>query len=291
MRGEDIKKRTRRNTLLRAVIQLVFFIFMPGAFMAGFSGVKNIFQHISEGSMLEMNSFVRVLIGLCVFTILFGRFFCGYVCAFGTFGDFVYICAEWLRKKILHLKKKGKRHEKLNRAAQKLKYMILGLIVCTCALGIYGKLDAWNWNPWSVFSFVLAGRFSLNGYVTGLGVLILIVIGMAWKERFFCQYLCPMGAVFALLPQLPFALLQRDEENCIKNCKACQMKCPVSIKLEKDGFFNGECIGCEKCADICPKGNITRWDRRLLKQEVFAVLIKAGLMFGLGCWLGLCRFF
>lgn len=169
--------------------------------------------------------------------------------------------------------------------------MILAAIVISCGAGIYEKLDAFHWNPWSVFSFILAGRLALNGYVTGSVLLILIIIGMACKERFFCQYLCPMGAVFALLPQLPFAALQRDEENCIRNCKACQMKCPVSIKLEKDGFLNGECISCEKCADICPKGNISRWDRHLLKNEILTVLVKAGLMFGLGIRLGLCRFF
>lgn len=290
MGNSDRKKISRRNACLRAIVQLAFFVMMPGAFMAGFSGVKNIFGLMSGGSVLEMNSFVKALIGLCVFTVIFGRFFCGYACAFGTLGDFVYMGADLIRKKVLHLKKKGKPHDRLNRAAQKIKFLILALIVIGCAVGFYERLNAYNWNPWTVFSFIVAGRLELNGYVLGGIILAFILLGMAWRERFFCQYLCPMGAVFALLPQLPFAALQRDEENCIKNCRACQMKCPVSIKLEPDGFLNGECISCEKCADICPKGNISRWDRKLLKNEAAAVLVKGALLFSLGAWLGLCRF-
>ena len=69
------------------------------------------------------------------------------------------------------------------------------------------------------------------------------------------------------------------------------MRCPVDIKLEIDGFRNGECIACEKCAGVCPRGNLTRWDRRLLKNELIAVVIKSALLFGLGAVLGLVRIF
>ena len=167
---------------------------------------------------------------------------------------------------------------------------LLAAIVTTCALGIYAKLNRFNWNPWSVFSFFTALQFSLNGYVIGGILLVAIIAGMACKERFFCQFLCPMGAVFALLPQLPFSALQRDADNCIKGCQACKNKCPVDIKLEKDGFRNGECIACEQCTQVCPKANLTRWDRKLVHNEIIPVIVKAVLLLILGMWLGLTRF-
>ncbi len=283
-------RRRRQNALVRNLIQLFFFLMMPGAFVAGFSGVKSIMQKVAAGNVLELDSFVKALIGLCLFTIIFGRFFCGFACAFGTFGDFVYWISGLIQKKLLHRKKQFSLPERFSPWLQKIKFVILAAIVITCALGIYDRFNQYNWNPWSVFSFITALRFELSGYVIGIVILILIIAGMAVKERFFCQFLCPMGAVFAIIPQFPFAWLQRDADNCLKNCRACQMKCPVDIKLETDGFRNGECIGCEKCAGVCPRGNLTRWDRRILKNEILSVVIRAMILFLLGTYLGLCRF-
>ena len=287
--AQRMKQRRKRNALLRACIQAVFFVTMPGAFMAAFSGVKSIFLAISDGSALEMGSFVKALLGLGIFTILFGRFFCGFACAFGTMGDLVYWLSGIVQKKIFRRKKQIGIPAKFCPALQMIKYGLLAVIVSACGLGVYNRFNQYNWNPWSVFSFFTSLNFTLNGYVIGGILLAAIVAGMALKERFFCQFLCPMGAVFALLPQLPFSALQRDEANCIKGCQACKNNCPVDLKLEKDGFRGGECIACEKCAGICPKGNLTRWDRKLLKHEAVPVIIKAALLLGMGFWLGLAR--
>ena len=287
--GQLRKRRNRRNALLRAGIQLVFFVTMPGAFVAGFNGVKAIFQRIGAGETLQWNSFIAALIGLSVFTVLSGRYFCGYVCAFGSFGDFIYCLSGLIQKKLFRRKKQYRLPERLSPWLSKVKYAILAAIVILCALGVYDSLRGWS--PWSVFSFFTALRFDISGYWLGLAILILIIAGMAVKERFFCHFLCPLGAVFSLLPVLPFQYLQRKPELCVKGCDACKRQCPVDIKLELDGFKNGECIACEKCSGVCPRENLTRWDRQLLKHEIIPVLIKAALFFILGAWLGLCRFF
>ena len=239
-----------RQRQLRAVIQLIFFIAMPSAFVAGFSGVKYIFTQIGTGSVLERNSFLLVLIGLAVFTILFGKYFCGYVCAFGTLGDFVYRVSGFIQEKMLKNRKRKQFSlavslpESCFLALQKVKYVIL----------------------------------------------LLIVTGMALQERFFCQFLCPMGAVFALLPILPAAVLKRREENCRKGCSLCRKKCPVQLKLEADSLLSGECIRCGRCAAACPGENIHSFAGRLTGSEVWLVIMKAVLFFFMGTALGLCRF-
>ena len=63
---------------LRAAIQLLYFIFIPSVYTAAFAGVKYIFTQIGAGERIEFTSFVTVLILICVYTILFGRFFCGF---------------------------------------------------------------------------------------------------------------------------------------------------------------------------------------------------------------------
>ena len=56
----------KRRTWLRTGVQLFFFVSMPGAFVAGFSGVKQIFLHIGAGEVLSADSFTLSLLGLAV---------------------------------------------------------------------------------------------------------------------------------------------------------------------------------------------------------------------------------
>ena len=145
-------------------------------------------------------------------------------------------------------------------------------------------------SPWEVFSRLTALHLPPEGFGVGIGLLVLILLGMAVQPRFFCQFLCPMGAVFALLPVLPFARLHRQSDGCIPGCNACKQQCPVCLKLEESSLRSGECIACEACVGTCPKQNIHRWDLALCKHPWLPVLGKALLFFLLGCWLGFCRF-
>ncbi len=279
----------KHRAWLRAGIQAFFFLTMPGAFVAGFSGVKHLFQWIGAGELLQLDSFVLSLIGLCGFTVLFGRFFCGYVCAFGGLGDLVYWLSGLVQKKLLHRKKQFQFPERAVRWGQKVKYLILALIVVLCALGVYGKLTGTS--PWDVFSRLTALKLPAAGYGVGIALFVLILIGMAAQPRFFCQFLCPMGAVFALLPVLPFAQLHRNSTQCIPGCSACAKRCPVNLKLDDASLRSGECIACEGCVGTCPKGNISRWDIRLSQGKLWLpVLIKVALFFAMGVCLGFCRF-
>ena len=279
----------KRRAALRAVLQLFFFVAMPGAFVAGFNGVKLLFQRIGSGEVLQLDSFTLSLLGLCGFTILFGRFFCGYVCAFGGLGDLVYGLSGLVQKKLLHRKKQFQLPEKAVKYGQLVKYAVLALIALLCITGLYSKTTGSN--PWEVFSRLTALRLPPEGFGVGIAVFVLILIGMALHPRFFCQFLCPMGAVFALLPVLPFAQLHRNGENCIPGCNACANRCPVHLKLDEQNLRSGECIACEACVGTCPRSNISRWDSSLGGHFWVSVLAKAVLFFAMGVCLGFCRFF
>ena len=81
------KKRKQIVSCLRAGIQLLYFLFLPSVFTAAFNGVKYIFTQLGQGEKIEMTAFVSALLLVCAFTIVFGRFFCGFACAFGSLGD------------------------------------------------------------------------------------------------------------------------------------------------------------------------------------------------------------
>ena len=190
------KKRKQIVSCLRAGIQLLYFLFLPSVFTAAFNGVKYIFTQLGQGEKIEMTAFVSALLLVCAFTIVFGRFFCGFACAFGSLGDAMHAIYGIICKK--RKKKPRCMKPELAKKLVLIKYGILLLIALCCFAGVYQK--ARGTSPWDVFSMLHAGNFRLSSYIPGIVLLVLILVGMFFEERFFCRFLCPMGAVFSLLP-------------------------------------------------------------------------------------------
>ena len=279
------KERKKIHTWLRALIQLLYFIFIPSVYTAAFAGVKYIFTQIGAGEKVAMTSFVTVLLVICLYTMVFGRFFCGFACAFGAFGDALHALYTKACKKMK--KKPVKIPEKAVGILSYMKYLVLLLIVLLCYAGVYGK--AQGTSPWDVFSMIHAGNFRLGGYVIGLVILLLLMVGMCVQERFFCRFFCPMGAVFSILPVLPFSNLRRDRSECIKGCRACTMKCPSDIELAPNTApeLSGDCFQCQKCIDTCPKGNIHTGIRALKGNEIWYTVLRAVILLILFKFVGL----
>ena len=256
LKAKEIKK---LHTWLRALIQILYFLFLPSVYTTAFAGVKYIFTQIGVGEAIGMTPFVTVLIVLCAYTILFGRFFCGFACAFGSLGDGIHAFYIWCFKK--KKKKPVLLSEKITEKLSYLKYLVLTVIAVLCFAGIY---------------------------LPGVILLLLIIVGMCLEERFFCRNLCPMGAVFSLLPVLPFFALHRDRENCIKGCSGCTKKCPSGIGLPEDGSLKveGDCFQCQKCIDTCPKKHIHTGIKGLKGNEFWFTILRAILLLVIMIWAG-----
>lgn len=245
--------RRQRQGWFRIGVQAVFFVLAPSVYASAFTAVKGAFSAFGQGLPLELSSFACQLLAVCAFTMLFGRFFCGWACAFGALGDWVYRFSQFLQKKT------GRRLPRLSeRAVMRLqwgKYAVLALILTLCFTGREALVG--RYSPWTVFSLLRSGRFALGDYWAGCIPLVLVIAGMAVQERFFCQFLCPMGAVFALLPNVPFLGLKRNSSRCPASCGACRKNCPSALLLDAESHRQGECFRCGRCSGICPRGNLS----------------------------------
>ena len=258
-----MKKRQQKVRLIRAAIQLIFFIAAPSLFSTAFAGVKSIFLAIGGQQTVTWNSFLNITALLLIITILFGRHFCGYACAFGSLGDALYELTAFIRAKCFGKKKKHGYPEKWVHRLQKVKYVILAFLLLSCMTGFYSKLQGMS--PWDVFSMVTAGKLPKTAYLVGTVLLILIMVGMCTQERFFCQFLCPMGAVFAIMPIIPGALFKRNRPNCAPKCTLCKKRCPAHLDIDGDTSHSGECICCHACTAACPRQNIHMGDINTIK--------------------------
>ena len=237
---------------VRWSVQIIFFIAAPGAFSAAFNGVKYIAGQIGGLKVIEPTSFLLLLAGLCAFTVIFGRFFCGYACAFGTLGDALYLLFTPLRSWYARHFPTGKAHPAFLAVLRFAKVVVLGVIFVLCFQGSYES----SWSPWTAFAGFTGGALEGISTVAFL-MLAAIAVGMALVERIFCRYLCPLGALFSLLPVLPISQLKRNPQRCSSRCEVCRSACPVHMRPERGGFEMGECIACGRCAAACPIDNIS----------------------------------
>ena len=95
------------------------FYLLSALFSTAFAGVKSIFQAIAAHQQTHMDSFLDVTGLLLLVTILFGRHFCGYACAFGSPGDAMYELTVFIKQKVFHKKGRHGYPEKAVRILQK----------------------------------------------------------------------------------------------------------------------------------------------------------------------------
>ena len=83
-----------------------------------------------------------------------------------------------------------------------------------------------------------------------LGILLLLLVLSIKIYRPFCQYLCPLGAIYGWFNRFSLVQIRWEKESCI-SCMACKKACPVNLPPEKISL-SPECIKCGKCIHACP---------------------------------------
>jgi NosR/NirI family nitrous oxide reductase transcriptional regulator len=102
---------------------------------------------------------------------------------------------------------------------------------------------------------------------------VALLLAGLFVERFFCRYLCPLGAALAIPGRMrTFEWLKRWSE-CGSPCQRCARECPVR-SIHPEGNINpNECIYCMHCQELyraedrCPH-NI---QRRLKREKQIAM--------------------
>jgi polyferredoxin len=88
-----------------------------------------------------------------------------------------------------------------------------------------------------------------------LAVMSLVLIFSVYIPRGWCRYLCPHGALLALIGKFSFLGLKRDPVKCTKaGCRTCVEACPMDVPildLPWKKFTDTECIYCLQCVDAC----------------------------------------
>jgi len=98
-------------------------------------------------------------------------------------------------------------------------------------------------------------RFFLNSL--SLGAIFLALLALNRREtRFWCRYLCPLGALLgSLARKTPLQLIKHDDR-CTR-CHRCLLYCQGGDQpIPGKPWVASECHFCGNCVDICPESAI-----------------------------------
>lgn len=240
-----------------------------------YGGLESLYSLIFTGTFIQkIFSGTIILLGITlIIALIFRRSFCGLICPFGALQEFFGI----IGRKIFH--KRFTVPSAIDKPLRYLKYAVLAITI------YYAWKTSGLWvdpyDPWAAYGHISSGFESLTSeYLIGLIILIVILIGSMLYDRFFCKYLCPMGAVYGLISKLSPSKIVRNEDACI-NCGLCSKSCPMNIDTANmKEVTSAECISCQSCILSCPKKGALEY--KTVKKPLKAltvIILAAGLFF------------
>lgn len=180
------------------------------------------------------------------FTLLFGRFFCGWICP----ATLIY---ELNTNLAILLQRFGIQYGN-RRFDKRIKYVVLGLGLILSA--ITGSVLVAAIYPPAIIGRELYYAIALGGFGAGTVFFIgTLLFDLLVARRGFCRFLCPGGALYSLLGHFRLVRIRRVVENC-NDCAKCKAICEFGLNPLRDKFGQ-ECNNCTACIAICPTNAMT----------------------------------
>ncbi len=269
IKGQD------RQTLRRAIQFIILAVALLGvgalklslsgsdrgyfSFICPFYHLQSFFIWLSAGTGPKIQAVLIILGGIIVFTLVFGRLFCGWICPFGTILDI----AGSVRSA------QSKRTMTPFLADRNIKYaVLLGFTMAAfvfqrpiwcdiCPAGAVYRFEAYLLESGGISPWLYAPMGIL---------LVLILMAVIYDTRAFCKYYCPMGAFLSIVDRLSmkWSRVHIDLDGCIE-CGRCTEICPMGIDVAGETKMKGrsdvppgECMRCYSCVDGCTVKNCKR---------------------------------
>jgi MauM/NapG family ferredoxin protein len=279
-------RRARRITQIVALLLFTYLVvattrrgtaFLPGDLFLRFDPLASLAAQIGGRQILA-----RLLPAVLTFAsaLVVGRAWCGWICPLGTTLDYV----------TPH--RQRRQADEPPAAWRATKYVLLFAIICAALFGnltlmildpitIIGRtiitaimpaLNAavtgaetalypisalqrpLNWIESTFRGNVLAPTQPYYQVNVLLALVFAGILALNWlAPRFWCRYLCPLGALLALPARFAF-WRARSAGSCTR-CGACARECPTGAIVSKHGFEidERECVMCMDCPLECPE--------------------------------------
>ena len=179
-----------------------------------------------------------------VSTVLWGRLYCGRICAFGALTQ--------LLDRVVPARLRVEVPAPIERRAAWIKY---GLLAATVAYFLVTR-------DMSIYRYV--EPFWMFGLAEAPGMWIALAVLLAatvFVRNLYCRFLCPVGATLGLMSHLTVFRIKRWSE--CKSCKICEKTCEWGA-IQGPKIVKTECVRCDDCERLyldqqkCPHWIILR---------------------------------
>jgi transcriptional regulator of nitric oxide reductase len=236
-----------RRLLLFRLAYLSFTLIFIGWYAQGQLSIVQItgaIKSLTAGAGLTSFLYDPVSLVLIAFTlitlVIWGRAtFCGWLCPFGALQEFVGLLARAIRVP------QWKLPPHLARLLARSRYAILAVLVATAALAPNAAVKMVEIEPFKT-AITVGFQRELPFLLWAVGLLL---VG-AFVYKFFCRYLCPLGAALTLGGKLRRWNWLPRIEACGQPCQRCRSVCLYDAIKPEGAIDYDECFQCLDCVGI-----------------------------------------
>jgi polyferredoxin len=211
------------------VVTLVAAVAYLGFYKSQLISIVNVFGLLGGNLPLVRHNLAWYLLAIVTVasTILWGRVYCGRVCAFGAFTQLVdrVVPARWQLRI----------PPAVERRASAIKYVVLGgaivYFLATSDPLIYPYIEP----------FWMFGLHATAPLWIGLGLLLVTTV---FVRNAYCRFLCPVGAALGVLSSLTVFRIKRWSE--CGTCRICEKACEWGA-IRGPKIVLTECVRCDDC--------------------------------------------
>lgn len=181
-----------------------------------------------------------------LFTIIYGRLFCGWVCPQTIFMEMIFRRIEyWIEGDYTHQKKLAKapwnRDKILKKIAKHSIFWVISFLIANTFLAyIIGSDELWKIQS-SPISEHLGGFIAIIIFTT-----VFYIVFSRLREQV-CTTICPYG-------RLQGVLLDGNTMVVAYNYIRGENRAKFNKKEERATLGKGDCIDCNQCVNVCPTG-------------------------------------